>query len=73
MSDLYQLGLGSRLAELAYEGMGGSELDLTPSEFLVLSDLFMPELDGLPRRTPLHLLVSRIDLPRGAPTSSGSR
>lgn len=41
MSDLYQLGLGSRLAELAYEGMGGSELDLTPSEFLVLSDLFM--------------------------------
>jgi MarR family 2-MHQ and catechol resistance regulon transcriptional repressor len=39
MSDLYQLG--RRLTELAYEGMGGSELDLTPSEFLVLRDLFM--------------------------------
>ena len=39
MSDLYQLG--RRLTELAYQGMGGSELDLTPSEFLVLRDLFM--------------------------------
>jgi DNA-binding MarR family transcriptional regulator len=39
MSDLYQLG--RRLAELAYDGMGGGELDLTPSEFLVLRDLFM--------------------------------
>jgi len=39
MSDLYQLG--RRLTELAYRGMGGSELDLTPSEFLVLRDLFM--------------------------------
>ena len=29
MSDLYQLG--RRLTELAYQGMGGSELDLTPS------------------------------------------
>jgi MarR family 2-MHQ and catechol resistance regulon transcriptional repressor len=39
MSDLYQLG--RRLTELAYQGMGGSELDLTASEFLVLRDLFM--------------------------------
>jgi DNA-binding MarR family transcriptional regulator len=39
LSDLYQLG--RRLTELAYQGMGGSELDLTPSEFLVLRDLFM--------------------------------
>lgn len=39
MSDLYQLG--RRLTELGYQGMGGSELDLTPSEFLVLRDLFM--------------------------------
>ena len=39
MSDLYQLG--RQLTELAYQGMGGSELDLTPSEFLVLRDLFM--------------------------------
>jgi MarR family 2-MHQ and catechol resistance regulon transcriptional repressor len=39
MSDLYQLG--RRLTELAYQGMGGSEFDLTPSEFLVLRDLFM--------------------------------
>ena len=39
MSDLYQLG--RRITELAYQGMGGSELDLTPSEFLVLRDLFM--------------------------------
>jgi MarR family 2-MHQ and catechol resistance regulon transcriptional repressor len=39
MSDLYQLG--RRLTELAYQGMGGAELDLTPSEFLVLRDLFM--------------------------------
>jgi MarR family 2-MHQ and catechol resistance regulon transcriptional repressor len=39
MSELYQLG--RRLTELAYQGMGGSELDLTPSEFLVLRDLFM--------------------------------
>jgi DNA-binding MarR family transcriptional regulator len=39
MSDLYQLG--RRLTDLAYRGMGGSELDLTPSEFLVLRDLFM--------------------------------
>ena len=39
MSDLYQLG--RRLTELAYQGMGGSELDLTPSESLVLRDLFM--------------------------------
>jgi DNA-binding MarR family transcriptional regulator len=39
MSDLYQLG--RRLTDLAYTGMGGSELDLTPSEFLVLRDLFM--------------------------------
>ena len=39
MSDLYQLG--RRLTELGYQGMGGAELDLTPSEFLVLRDLFM--------------------------------
>ena len=39
MSELYQLG--RRLTELGYQGMGGSELDLTPSEFLVLWDLFM--------------------------------
>jgi DNA-binding MarR family transcriptional regulator len=39
LSDLYQLG--RRITELAYQEMGGSELDLTPSEFLVLRDLFM--------------------------------
>ena len=39
MSDLYQLG--RRLTDIAYQGMGGTELDLTPSEFLVLRDLFM--------------------------------
>jgi MarR family 2-MHQ and catechol resistance regulon transcriptional repressor len=39
MSELYQLG--RRLSDLAYQGMGGSELHLTPSEFLVLRDLFM--------------------------------
>ena len=39
MTNLYQLG--RRLTDLAYQGMGGSELDLTPSEFLVLRDLFM--------------------------------
>jgi DNA-binding MarR family transcriptional regulator len=39
LSDLYQLG--RQLTELAYQGMGGAELDLTPSEFLVLRDLFM--------------------------------
>ena len=38
MSDLYQLG--RRLTDLAYQGMGGTELDLTPSDFLVLRDLF---------------------------------
>ena len=39
MSDLYQLG--RRLTELAYQGMGADRLGLTPSEFLVLRDLFM--------------------------------
>jgi DNA-binding MarR family transcriptional regulator len=39
LSDLYQLG--RRLTELAYQAMGGAGLDLTPSEFLVLRDLFM--------------------------------
>lgn len=39
LSDLYQLGRS--LSELAYQGMGASGLDLTPSEFLVLRDLFM--------------------------------
>lgn len=39
MSQLYQLG--RRLSELALDGMGAGELDLTPSEFLVLQDLFM--------------------------------
>lgn len=33
--------LGRRLTDLAYRGMGGAELELTPSEFLVLRDLFM--------------------------------
>jgi len=39
MSELYQLG--RRLSDLALEQMGASELGLTPSEFLVLQDLFM--------------------------------
>lgn len=39
MSDLYQLG--RRLTELGYRGMGGGELDISPSEFLVLRDLLM--------------------------------
>jgi DNA-binding MarR family transcriptional regulator len=39
MSELYQLG--RRLSDLALEQMGAGELDLTPSEFLVLQDLFM--------------------------------
>jgi MarR family 2-MHQ and catechol resistance regulon transcriptional repressor len=39
MSDLYQLG--RRLTELAYQGMGADRLGLTPSEFLVLRDLYM--------------------------------
>src|SRR5215475_5955122 len=39
MSDLYQLG--RRLTELAYEGMGAGELEISPSEFLVLRDLYM--------------------------------
>jgi MarR family 2-MHQ and catechol resistance regulon transcriptional repressor len=39
MSDLYQLG--RRITELAYEGMGAGELDISPSEFLVLRDLYM--------------------------------
>lgn len=38
MSELYRLG--RRLAELALEQMGASEIGLTPSEFLVLEDLF---------------------------------
>jgi DNA-binding MarR family transcriptional regulator len=39
MSDLYQLG--RRLTELAYEGMGAGQLDISASEFLVLRDLYM--------------------------------
>lgn len=39
MSDLYQLG--RRLTELAYEGMGAADLEISPSEFLVLRDLYM--------------------------------
>src|SRR5215475_1357580 len=39
MSELYQLG--RRLSDLDLEQMGASELGLTPSEFLVLQDLFM--------------------------------
>jgi MarR family 2-MHQ and catechol resistance regulon transcriptional repressor len=39
MSDLYQLG--RRLTELAYEGMGAGGLEISPSEFLVLRDLYM--------------------------------
>ena len=39
MSELYQLG--RRLTELAYEGMGAGELEISPSEFLVLRDLYM--------------------------------
>lgn len=39
MSQLYRLG--RRLSDLALEGMGSGELGLTPSEFLVLQDLFM--------------------------------
>jgi DNA-binding MarR family transcriptional regulator len=37
-SELYQLG--RRLAEIALREMGADELGLTPSEFLVLQDLF---------------------------------
>jgi MarR family 2-MHQ and catechol resistance regulon transcriptional repressor len=39
MSELYQLG--RRLTELAHEGMGAGELEISPSEFLVLRDLYM--------------------------------
>lgn len=39
MSQLYQLG--RRLSEIALREMGTDELGLTPSEFLVLQDLFM--------------------------------
>ena len=39
MSDLYQLG--RRLTDLANQGMGAPELDISPSEFLVLRDLVM--------------------------------
>jgi MarR family 2-MHQ and catechol resistance regulon transcriptional repressor len=39
MSDLYQLG--RRITDLANQGMGGDELDVSPSEFVVLRDLFM--------------------------------
>lgn len=39
MSDLYQLG--RRLTELAYEGMGAGELEISAGEFLVLRDLYM--------------------------------
>jgi DNA-binding MarR family transcriptional regulator len=38
-SELYQLG--RRLTEIALREMGADELGLTPSEFLVLQDLFM--------------------------------
>ena len=39
MSDLYKLG--RRLTDIAVEGMGGPELDISPSEFMVLRDLVM--------------------------------
>src|SRR5215468_10948457 len=39
MSQLYQLG--RRLSDIALREMGADELGLTPSEFLVLQDLFM--------------------------------
>jgi DNA-binding MarR family transcriptional regulator len=39
MSQLYRLG--RRLSEIALREMGADELGLTPSEFLVLQDLFM--------------------------------
>lgn len=39
MSDLYQLG--RRLTEIGFLGMGGHEIDISPSEFLVLRDLFL--------------------------------
>lgn len=39
MSDLYQLG--RRLTEIGFDGMGGHEIDISPSEFLVLRDLFL--------------------------------
>jgi MarR family 2-MHQ and catechol resistance regulon transcriptional repressor len=39
MSDLYQLG--RRLTDLANQGMGAPELDISPSEFMVLRDLVM--------------------------------
>jgi MarR family 2-MHQ and catechol resistance regulon transcriptional repressor len=39
MSDLYQLG--RRLTEIANRGMGAPELDISPSEFMVLRDLVM--------------------------------
>jgi len=39
MSDLYQLG--RRLTDLANQGMGAPELDVSPSEFMVLRDLVM--------------------------------
>jgi MarR family 2-MHQ and catechol resistance regulon transcriptional repressor len=39
MSDLYQLG--RRLTDIANQGMGAPELDLSPSEFMVLRDLVM--------------------------------
>jgi MarR family 2-MHQ and catechol resistance regulon transcriptional repressor len=35
------LRLGRRLSDLALEGMGSGELGLTPSEFLVLQDLYL--------------------------------
>jgi MarR family 2-MHQ and catechol resistance regulon transcriptional repressor len=37
MSDLYQLG--RRLTDIANRGMGAPELDVSPSEFMVLRDL----------------------------------
>src|SRR5215469_7719635 len=39
MSDLYQLG--RRLTDIANQGMGAPELDISPSEFMVLRDLVM--------------------------------
>jgi MarR family 2-MHQ and catechol resistance regulon transcriptional repressor len=39
MSDLYQLG--RRLTDIAIQGMGAPELDISPSEFMVLRDLVM--------------------------------
>jgi DNA-binding MarR family transcriptional regulator len=39
MSELYQLG--RRLTELAFQGMGGGQLEISPSEFLVLRDLYV--------------------------------